>query len=183
MHRDSGRGVSQGGSCSASEKYQMTASDKNRKTKRANKMLAVTKAVEIKWAAKAETLSWKQKAAKAKAGQRQSSWGRADVIVLLELLPLMFSENLHIMIRADTKLKQKVGEREREEEATVDDIGTWQRPRRDQQRLSLCRLSSSSPSSSSGSDFDFSCLSCCLLMLRNIQMPRLLPPLCKYPSL
>lgn len=92
----------------------MTASDKNRKTKRANKMLAVTKAVEIKWAAKAETLSWKQKAAKAKAGQRQSSWGRADVIVLLELLPLMFSENLHIMIRADTKLKQKVGERERE---------------------------------------------------------------------
>lgn len=30
-----------------------------------------------------------------------------DVIVLLELLPLMFYENLHIMIRADTKLKQK----------------------------------------------------------------------------
>lgn len=39
------------------EKYQMAPSDKNRKTKRANKMLAVTKAVEIKWAAKAETTS------------------------------------------------------------------------------------------------------------------------------
>jgi len=38
----------------------MTPSDKNRKTKRANKMLAVTKAVEIKWAAKAETLKESQ---------------------------------------------------------------------------------------------------------------------------
>jgi len=39
----------------------MTPSDKNRKTKRANKMLAVTKAVEIKWAAKAETLGTEAK--------------------------------------------------------------------------------------------------------------------------
>lgn len=78
----------------------MTASDKNRKTKRANKMLAVTKAVEIKWAAKAETLS------KSQSGTETAAEAE-DVIVLLELLPLMFYENLHIMIRADTKLKQK----------------------------------------------------------------------------
>lgn len=51
--------------------------------------------------------------AELKAERRKSQSGTEtaaeaeDVIVLLELLPLMFYENLHIMIRADRKLKQK----------------------------------------------------------------------------
>lgn len=111
----------------------MTASDKNRKTKRANKMLAVTKAVEIKWAAKAETRAASRTESGAESDSDSDCGSKAPSMPLscLSFSPLMFSENLHIMIRADGKLGQRA------RETSADDIGTWQRPSRDQQRLPL----------------------------------------------